>query len=89
MIKKALITTVVVSCSACSFLDPAASGNVVGTQVDEISVPEDGKLIISHVYERKPSKKGKNEDNVYNRRTFFDWFLGRPTVKKTNSDYVK
>ena len=88
MFKKALIL-IVLSCTGCSFLDPAASGNVVGTQVDEMSVPEDGKLIVSHIYERRPSHKGKNSQTAYNRRSFSDWFFGTTSEPEQNNDYVK
>ena len=86
---KTLLGCILVLFAGCSFIDPASSGNIVGTQVDEMSVPEDGKLIVSHVYERRPSHKGKNSQTAYNRRSFSDWFFGTSSETTENNDYVK
>lgn len=72
--KKGLI----VSClflSACSLADPASAGNLIGGQANEMSMPENGKLTITHTYERTPSTIGGNTGTVYNRRSFSDWLF--------------
>ena len=73
--KKALPSLLIAGmCSACTLADPAASGIVVDAQASEIAMAENGKLIITHTYERLPSETGGNAGTVHNRRALSDYF---------------
>ena len=86
---RSIILLLFVICSGCSFVDPSASGNVAGGQAHEMSMPEDGKLVVTHIYERKPSKTGANAGIVYNRRSISDWFFGTTNQINQDNNYVK